>query len=72
MSYKKPRLLILGNAPLRENLSEFIDTSDIVLRFNDAFYYGFNTGRKVDILCITNTGSSSLSIATNREILRKK
>lgn len=72
MPYKKPRLLILGNAPLRENLSEFIDSSDIVLRFNDAFYYGFNTGFKVDILCITNTGSSSLSIATNKEILRKR
>lgn len=48
--------VIVGNAPLKYNFSEFIDSSDCVVRFNDCKNYGGHSGNKTDILILNNSG----------------
>ncbi len=50
------RMIILGNAPMQMDMSEYIDSSDVVVRFNECQNYGLGTGHKADILCINNFG----------------
>lgn len=49
------KIVIVGNAELKEDYSVLIDGADIVVRFNEAKNYdsGF-AGTKTDILCIAN------------------
>jgi hypothetical protein len=49
-------LIIVGSAPLEKNLSPFIDACDCVIRFNNCKNYGGNSGRKTDILFLSNSG----------------
>lgn len=49
-------LTIVGNAPLQHDFSDFIDSSDCVVRFNTCKRYGGNSGTKTDILVLNNTG----------------
>ena len=58
----RPSMAIIGNAPLQTDLSEFIDACDLVLRFNECRNYGIHSGRKIDILCINNTGAPARRI----------
>lgn len=50
------RMIILGNAPMQMDMSDYIDSSDLVVRFNECQNYGMGTGHKTDILCINNFG----------------
>lgn len=50
------RMVILGNAPMSMDMSDYIDASDLVVRFNECQNYGIGTGSKADILCINNFG----------------
>lgn len=50
------RMIILGNAPLRKNLSDYIDSSALVVRFNECKNLGRRVGTKTDYLCINNLG----------------
>ena len=47
-------IIILGNADVQTDYSQFVDSADFVIRFNEARNYGKNTGTKVDALCLTN------------------
>lgn len=47
-------IVIIGNGAINKNFSYFIDSSDFVVRLNEAGNYGGNSGTKVDALCITN------------------
>lgn len=53
------RVVILGNAPIKPDLTTFIDNSECVIRFNDCKNYRVNTGKKTDILFLNNTGNPS-------------
>ncbi len=61
-------MAIIGNAPLRKDLSGFIDACDLVLRFNEGKNHGANSGRKADILCIGNSGAPARRLINNRAI----
>lgn len=50
------RMIILGNAPMTMDMSEYIDASDLIVRFNECRNYGKGTGSRVDVLCINNFG----------------
>lgn len=50
------RMVILGNAPMTMDMSEYIDSADLVVRFNECQNYGIGTGTRADILCINNFG----------------
>jgi len=64
----RPCMAIIGNGPIRTDLSEFIDACDLVLRFNECKNYGIHSGRKIDILCINNTGAPAQRIVDGRMI----
>jgi hypothetical protein len=48
------RMIILGNAPLKKNMSDYIDASALVVRFNECKNLGRKVGMKTDFLCINN------------------
>lgn len=50
-------LIIVGSAPLNTDYSKFIDSFDCVIRFNNCKNYAVNSGKKTDILIVTNTGN---------------
>ncbi|MEZ4909288.1 MAG: glycosyltransferase family 29 protein [Saprospiraceae bacterium] len=64
----KPRLIIVGNALLKKDLSKFIDSSDFVIRCNDCISFGGNTGTKTDVLCIRNNGAPALKFIKNKSV----
>lgn len=47
-------IIILGNAEIKNDYSELIDSANFVVRFNEAKNYGGYTGYKADALCLTN------------------
>jgi len=49
-------LVIVGSAPLKRDYSEFINSCDCVVRFNNCKNYGGNAGEKTDILFLNNSG----------------
>lgn len=50
---QRKKLVVVGNAEPRENLSAFIDQCDTVIRFNRTpFFDTGKTGRKTTILCL--------------------
>ncbi len=53
---RRPRVALVGNAPLRRDHSHAIDSCDVVVRCNDAANWGPHSGQKTDVLCITHTG----------------
>ncbi|MEO5325269.1 glycosyltransferase family 29 protein [Mesorhizobium sp. CC13] len=54
----KRRLAIVGNGPVANGLARQIDSSDIVVRFNDAAYEPHRTGTRTDILFLVNSGKT--------------
>ena len=66
----KHRLAIVGSAPIVEDQSNQIDGCDFVIRFNECKVYGGNSGVKVNVLCVTNTGIPSMRISVKQSILR--
>ncbi len=43
------KIFVIGNGTVNEDFSEAIDTSDVVVRFNNLDNYNLNTGTKIDI-----------------------
>lgn len=64
------RMIILGNAPLKRNMSEYIDSSAAVVRFNECKNIGRKVGSKTDYLCINNLGSPTNRFI-NRQLIKK-
>ena len=62
------RLALVGNAPLKSDLAGQIDSSDLVVRCNEAKTLGGYSGTRTDILCITNTGSPAERIIRERSV----
>ncbi len=67
----KKSLVIVGSAPLDSDFSEIIDSCDCVVRFNNCKNYNVNSGRKTDILILTNTGNP-FKQATLKFMLKKR
>lgn len=62
-------MAIVGNAPIQYDLSELIDSCDLVVRFNEYSTFGKNAGRKTNILCVCNTGGPAEKMSQNSLIL---
>jgi hypothetical protein len=58
----RPRLILVGNAPIRWNLGAFVDSCDLIIRCNDAKSLGGNAGNRTHVLCLDSTGT----VETNR------
>lgn len=65
----RKKIAIVGNAPINYDLSDMIDSCDIVVRFNEYPRWGNHSGRKTDVLCVCNTGTPAEKMSTNRMIL---
>ncbi|MTW22772.1 hypothetical protein [Allochromatium palmeri] len=50
-------LVVVGSAPLKQDLSARIDACDCVIRFNNCKNYGGHSGTRTNILVLSNTGS---------------
>lgn len=62
------KLVIIGNADIDVDHSDFINSCDLVIRFNLCRNYNINTGKKIDVLCLTNTGPHAISFYHERKI----
>lgn len=65
-SFTRPRLALVGNAPLRTDFSRMIDDCEFVIRCNEAKNLGGFSGTRTDVLCVNNTG------ATARRMIREQ
>ena len=61
-------IIILGNADVKTDYSELVNSADFVIRFNDARNYANNTGVKVDALCVTNLSTPGRLFAKYKTI----
>jgi hypothetical protein len=69
MAAKTKRIVIVGNAKLTEDYSALVDEADMVVRFNDARYYGTGfAGNKTDVLCIANMEHPGRKVAKYKTI----
>lgn len=49
----KQRVVIVGNGPVQRDFSSFIDSSDVVVRFNDPTHLRTSfVGTRTDVLCL--------------------
>lgn len=62
------KIAIVGNAPIQYDVSELIDSCDLVVRFNEYINYGKNSGQRADILCVCNTGLPARQISQRASI----
>ncbi len=53
---QRKTIFIVGNGPIKDNLSEVVDQSDLVLRFNEPKSSKGMSGAKTDILFVCNSG----------------
>ena len=60
------RVVLVGNADVAIDYGELVDSSEVVLRFNECPNLGNNTGNRTTILCLINTG------AVGRDLYRKE
>ena len=61
---KLERIVLVGNAPLKEDYSALVDGAGMVVRFNNARYFGSGlAGSKTDVLCIANKAHPGRKIA---------
>jgi len=67
----RPRIALVGNAPIKHDLSGQIDSCDLVIRCNEAKNIGPNTGSKTDVLCVNNSGEPARRFI-NCQSLRKE
>ena len=65
---RRPVVAIIGSAPIGRDLSETIDSCDIVIRINECKVYGGNSGNRTDILCVTNTGAPAHRFIKHKSI----
>jgi hypothetical protein len=65
------KIVIVGNASVETDLSNEINSADLVVRFNIATKNNFNinTGVKTDILCVSNISALGRAIAKYRQLL---
>jgi hypothetical protein len=65
------KVVLIGNAPLEHDLSDFVDSCDCVVRFNACRNYRIHSGAKSDVLFLNNAGNPR-SQATLAFLLRKR
>lgn len=65
------KIIIVGNAPVETDFSDEINSSDLVIRFNEPTKSNFNvnTGTKTDILCVTNLSAPGRTFAKYRKLI---
>ncbi|MCW0981620.1 Urease operon accessory protein [Agrobacterium sp. BT-220-3] len=56
------RIMIVGNGELPQGIADFIDLSDIVIRFNDCRSLG-SGGSRTDVVAVCNTGRPGREMA---------
>lgn len=56
------RIMIVGNGEIPQGMADFIDLSDMVIRFNDCRSVGPG-GRRTDIVAVCNTGRPGKAMA---------
>ena len=66
----RPKLALVGNAPVNYDLSKQIDGCDLVIRCNEAKNLGPFTGTKTDVLCVNNSGEPARRFIS-KKLLRK-
>lgn len=59
-------IAIVGNAPIDTDMSENIDSADMVVRMNLCASFNGNTGSKTDIIALTNTGEPAIGFTRNQ------
>jgi Glycosyltransferase family 29 (sialyltransferase) len=64
------KIFLIGNAPVETDLSEEINSADLVVRFNrpDLHNFNINTGVKTDALCITNLSAPGRGFAKFKQL----
>lgn len=64
------RIAIVGNATVKADLSDEINSADLVVRFNVATKNNFNinTGVKTDVLCVSNSSEPGRAYAKYRRL----
>ncbi|MDD2662764.1 MAG: hypothetical protein PHD19_03285 [Dechloromonas sp.] len=62
------RMVILGNAPMKFDMTQYVDASALVVRFNECGNYAKGTGTKADILCLNNFGKPAEQWITRKTI----
>jgi len=67
---QKPRVALVGNAPLHRDFTEAINSCEVVVRCNEAKNWGPHSGTKTDILCITQTGAPAHRFISEKSIMR--
>lgn len=66
------RVNIVGNGPVEAGSRAVIDTSDVVIRFNEPWQTPEEIGSKTDILFLVNSGKSMQARLTNTRYLDSK
>lgn len=64
------RIGVVGNGPIKAELSELIDRHDLVVRFNSCQNYG-DAGRRTDILVLVNTGPAGKILARDDKAINE-
>lgn len=67
----RPRVALVGNAPLHRNFTDMIDCCEVVVRCNEAKNWGPHSGTKTDVLCISQTDAPARRFISEQSILRQ-
>jgi len=68
---RKHRIALVGNAPLEKDFSSVIDGCDYVVRCNEAKNLGPFSGKRTDVLCITNTGAPAIRMMREKSVQKQ-
>jgi hypothetical protein len=66
------RVMVVGNAPVSKDLSDVVDASDFVVRFNWCTNYGQGTGTKISGLCLATADVNVASFIAPEEEWEQK
>lgn len=60
------KVALVGNGPVAQDYSAIIDSCDVVVRVNMCSTYGGNTGTRLDVLALCNTGVAAVHVMNPR------
>lgn len=64
-------IVVVGSAPLQIDYGNLVDSSEIVVRFNDCKNFGGASGQRTDIIYVNNTGSPAMRYINERPFALK-
>jgi hypothetical protein len=62
------RLILVGSADVGLDHGAFVDSCDLVIRFNLCQNWNVNTGTRTDVLCVSNTGPPAREMYRRRQL----